>query len=241
MPYRRLPNTNRARLRALSEVVTVGRRYDDAYDLAFPYTMLEQASLLLPSYRRKVSEYEQSRSRQSENSRGCSTESKMARMYVSHFIQVLNMCVQRGEIKPETKALYGLEPDNYTVPDIASDENLSIWGKKIIEGENQRKMQGGIPIYNPPITKVCVYFDQFMDKYSNQRILQENTSRTSKSINEMNNEVDNLLLNIWNEIEKSFSNLEEEERLKRCCEYGIVYYYRKGERPEMGKVQTENV
>lgn len=239
MPYRRLPNTNRARLRALTEVVNVGRKYDDLYDLAFPYSMLEQASMLLPKYRRKVSEYEQSRSRQSENSQGCSTEAKMARMYVSHFIQVLNMCVQRGEIKAETKALYGLDPDNYTVPDIASDENLSIWGKKIIEGENQRKLQGGVPIYNPPITKVNVYYDQFMDKYSNQRILQENTSRTSKSINEMNDEVNALLLEIWNEIEKNFSTLPEKEKLKRCCEYGIVYYYRKGESPEMGKVEIK--
>lgn len=239
MPYRRLPNTNRARLRALTELVNVGRKYDDAYDLAFPYSLLEQASMVLPKYRRKVSEYEQSRTRQSENSRGCSNESKMARMYVSHFIQVLNMCVQRGEIKPETKELYGLEPENYTVPDIASDENLSIWGKKIIEGENQRKLQGGVPIYNPPITKVSVYYDLFMDKYSNQRVLQENTSRTSKGIVEMNDEVDKLLLEIWNEIEKNFSNLPEDERLKRCCEYGIIYYYRKGERPEMGKVEVK--
>lgn len=239
MPYRRLPNTNRARLRALSDVVSVGRKYDDAYALAFPYQLLEQASLLLPSYNRKVTEYEQSRSRQSENSRGCSEEARMARMYVSHFIQVLNMCVQRGEIKAETKTLYGLDPENFSVPDIASDENLSIWGKKMIEGEKQRKLQGGVPIYNPPITKVCVYFDQFMDKYSNHRVLQENTSRTSKGIAEMNSIVDDLLLEIWNEIEKHFADLPEEEKLRHCCEYGIVYYYRKGERPEMGKVNAK--
>lgn len=239
MPYRRLPNTNRARLRALTDVVNVGRKYDEEYSLAFPYTLLEQASMLLPNYSRKVTEYEQSRSQQSENSRGCSEEARMTRMYVSHFIQVLNMCVQRGEIKPEMKSLYGLEPDNYTVPDIASDENLATWGKKIIEGENQRKLRGGIPIYNPPITKVSVFYDQFMDKYSNHRVLQDNTSRTSKSIIEMNDQVDKLLLEIWNEVEKKFADLPEDERLKNCCEYGIIYYYRKGEKPGMGKVQAQ--
>ncbi|MCQ2234672.1 MAG: hypothetical protein MJZ24_08065 [Paludibacteraceae bacterium] len=239
MPYRRLPNTNRARLRALSDVVKTGRKYDDLYALAFPYTLLEQASMLLPQYETKVKEFEQSKNTQLANSRKCSAESKMARMYISHFIQVLNMCVSRGEIKAECKKLYGLDPDDNTVPDIATDDHLAEWGNKIIEGERLRKQQGGSPIYNPPITKVSVYFDQFMDKYNVHRLLQNNTNRSSKSITEMNDQVDSLLLQIWNEIEEHFSPLPLKERLQRCCEYGIVYYYRAGERPEMGKVTAE--
>jgi hypothetical protein len=36
-------------------------------------------------------------------------------------------------------------------------------------------------------------------------------------------------LNIWNQVEAQFKDLEPYERLKKCREYGIVYYYRKGE------------
>lgn len=229
MPYRKLPNTNRARLKALRAAVRVGRKYDESYQLAFPYTLLDQAGMLLPQYERKVAEYEQSRSLQSQNSRDCVNESRMARMYVSHFVQVLNMCVQRGEIKPEMKELYGLKPDDFAVPDISTDEHLAQWGRRIIDGENERKRLGGLPIYNPPITKVSVYYDTFIDKYSGVRVLQENTARSSKGIAEMNSEVDSLLLQIWNEVEKHFGELPPGPRLTSCREYGLIYYYRKGE------------
>ena len=43
-----------------------------------------------------------------------------ARMYISHFIQVLNLAVIRGEIKKEQKLLYGLDPHQHVVPDLTT-------------------------------------------------------------------------------------------------------------------------
>lgn len=230
MPYRRLPKTNQARLKALNDVLRTGTKYDEEYNLAFPYTLLDQVRQIVPQYERKMKEYNASFATQTLNSRNCSNEAKMARMYVSHFMQVLNMCIQRGEIKPDVKTLFGQDPEDLTVPDISTDEKLAVWGRKIIDGEQTRKNQGGLPIYNPTITKVAVYFDQFMDKYSGIKLFQRNTARTSQSIAEMNDQVDKLLLEIWNAVEAKFADLPEPERLMHCREYGVVYYYRKGEK-----------
>ena len=230
MPYRRLPKTNQARLRALSVVLEVGSKHDDENRLAMPYTLLDRVRQILPNYERFMKAYAASFNSQTENSRNCSNEAKMARMYVSHFMQVLNMCIMRGEIKPEVKKLFGQEVGDLTVPDISTDEKLAFWGQKVIEGENQRKMQGGLPIYNPAITKVVVFYDQFMDKYSGVKVLQKNTERNSRSIADMNEEVDSLLLEIWNAVEAKFASLPLADRLARCREYGLVYYYRKGEK-----------
>ena len=74
-----------------------------------------------------------------------------ARMYISHFIQVLNLAVIRGEIKRSQKELYKLDPKSDSLPDLTSEEGLMEWGQNIIDGENQRTAAGGFAIYNPTI------------------------------------------------------------------------------------------
>ena len=66
------------------------------------------------------------------------------RLYISHFIQVLNLAVLRDEIKPVHKELYDL-PEANVVPDLLSEAALVEWGRKIIEGEQRRTSQGGSP------------------------------------------------------------------------------------------------
>ena len=103
---------------------------------------------------------------------------KTARLYISHFIQVLNLAVLRDEIKTwRIKNIYGL-PEANVVPDLLSEAALVEWGKKIIEGEQQRTAQGGIPIYNPTIARVKVHYDIFLDSYERQKNYQALTNRS---------------------------------------------------------------
>ena len=228
MPYRRLPNTNQARLRSLQTAVNMGD-FVDMYDLAFSYKHWEEAKVLLARYERAMQEGRQCSDTQFKASKKLQEDAKIARLYVSHFIQVLNMCVQRNEIKAEYKELYGLDPDNYTVPDLNTDDGLIEWGKRIIDGEQKRLSKGGTPIYNPAIAKVRVHYDIFLENYNNQKILQNNTYRSIENITSLNDEVDKLIVNIWNEVEKKYEALSPQEKLNSCREYGLIYYYRKGE------------
>ena len=226
MPYRRLPNTNQARLRSLQKAVEMGENFD----LPFLFKVLEEVKNFLPRYEHALYAYKQCAEKQVTTNKKYQNKIKTARLYVSHFIQVFHMCVARSEIKVENKKLYGFDENSSVVPDLNSEENLLEWGRKIIEGEGQRIARGGTPVYNPAIAKVKVYYDIFAESYNDQKILQNNTSRALDTITQLNTVADNLVIEIWDLVEDHFSNLPPPERLEKCQHFGIIYYYRRGEK-----------
>lgn len=230
MPYRRLPNTDQARIRALKAVVAKGD-VCDIYDLAVSLNTLSKARSFLTRFEAAHTYYVECFERQAKAGRKHLTNAKTARLYVSHFIQVLNLAVIRAEIRVQHKEYYGLDSHNNNVPDLLSDASLAEWGKKIIEGENRRISQGGIPIYNPAIAKVRVYYDIFMESYERQKNYQRLTNRSLEALSNMRAEADSLILDIWNQVEAKYVNVSpDEKRLDLCRAYGLVYYYRTGEK-----------
>ena len=150
--------------------------------------------------------------------------------YISHFIQVLNLAVLRDEIKSVHKELYDL-PEANVVPDLLSEAALVEWGRKIIEGEQRRTSQGGIPIYNPTIARVKVHYDIFLDSYERQKSYQSATNRSLDELASMRDRADELILDIWNQVETKFQEVNPNEaRLEKCRDYGLVYYYRSNEK-----------
>lgn len=230
MPYRRLPNTDQARIRALKAVVAKGDIYN-LYDLAISLKTLTEARNFLTKFEAAQSYYSQCFERQSKAGHKHQANVKMARLYISHFIQVLNLAVIRSEVRATHKAYYGLPGDSTNVPDLSTEAALVEWGRKIIDGEAKRTSQGGIPIYNPTIAKVRVHYDIFTDSYDRQKNLQTLTSRSLDTLSAMRATADELILNIWNQVEKKFEDVSpNEKRLDLCRDYGVIYYYRTGEK-----------
>ena len=233
MPYRRLPNTDQARIRALKSAVGKGDVYNNVNELAISLNTLSEARNFLSKFEIAHNYYAQCYDNQVKESPKHQSNVKTARLYISHFIQVLNLSVLRSEVKPIHKKLYCLPIDNYNVPDLTSEAAMVEWGKRIIEGERKRTSQGGVPIYNPTIAKVKVHYDIFVDSYE-QKALQVLTNRSLEGLATMRTRADELILDIWNQVEEKFRNISPNElRLDKCRDYGVIYYYRTGEkRPE---------
>lgn len=232
MPYRRLPNTDQARLRSLHRALQKGEILD-MYDLAFTQKTLVEIKSFLPLFEKALFEYKQAHDLQVASNLKYQEKIKKARLYISHFIQVLNLAVIRNEVKAVNQEFYGLEPSTKAVPDLSSDDSLILWGNKIIEGERQRISQGGTAIYSPSIANVKVHYDIFRDAYNKQKVLQNNTARYLENIAGLRNRADDTILTIWNEVEKYFSEVENPDvKLNKCRDYGLIYYYRKGEKVE---------
>ena len=233
MPYRRLPNTDQARIRALKSAVGKGDVYNVS-ELAISLNTLSEARNFLSKFEIAHNYYAQCYDNQVKESPKHQSNVKTARLYISHFIQVLNLSVLRSEVKPIHKKLYCLPIDNYNVPDLTSEAAMVEWGKRIIEGERKRTSQGGVPIYNPTIAKVKVHYDIFVDSYERQKALQVLTNRSLEGLATMRTRADELILDIWNQVEEKFRNISPNElRLDKCRDYGVIYYYRTGEkRPE---------
>lgn len=230
MPYRRLPNTDQARIRALKVIVEKGN-FTDMYDLPFSIENFEAARDFLPKFERACSYYHHCYENQSSVSKQHQPRVKMAHLYISHFIQVFNFAVIRSEIKAVDKKLYGLSPSENNLPDLSSDQSLVDWGSKIIEGEKQRTALGGLPIYSPTIAKVRVHYDIFVDSYQQLKNCQLLTNRSLEKISLLRPEANQIILNVWNEVEAYFKDIAKtEERLDKCRNYGLVYYYRPKEK-----------
>lgn len=153
-----------------------------------------------------------------------------ARMYISHFIQVLNLAVIRGEVKAEQKELYQLDPHNHIVPDLSSEEDLLVWGENIIQGEQKRTSMGGFPIYNPAIAKVKVHYDIFKEEQMSHTLHKKVTSRVMGDVESQRKQADAIILTIWNEVEEYYKDLLPYDKLCHCKNYGVIYYYRPTEK-----------
>lgn len=231
MPYRRLPNTDKARLRALNTAQNKGEILD-MFDLAFTQKLLNEIQTFLPKFERALYEYQQGLSRQVSSNRGYQEKLKKARLYVSHYIQAMNMAVMRGEIKPSDQEFLGLTASTKSVPSLNTEQSVLNWGEMVLEGDMRRQAAGGMPIYCPSMANVRVHFERFKDAHGNQKFLKNNTSRLLDNVSELRTIGDEIILNIWNETEEKFASISNaEKRLNACREYGIIYYYRKGEEP----------
>jgi hypothetical protein len=177
MPYRRLPNTDQARLRALRAAIHQSER--QAFnDQVLSYKTIHEAKTYLGVFEKQLSQYKQMLENQVLANKKYQQIVHNARIYISHFIQVLNLAVIRGDIKKDHKIFYQLDPNVHIVPDLTTETALIQWGKAIIDGENERIRNGGLPIYNPAIAKVQVHYEVFNEYKSTQKLHQNSTSRS---------------------------------------------------------------
>ncbi len=228
MPYRRLPNTDAARLKAMRTAYQKGKELPP-FKLAFTQSTFQKLQSFLPIFEKNVAESRFTYANQIKRSKEYQQHLRKARLYLSHFIQVMNMSIQRGELPSNTRTFFGLAEDDTRLPNLNTEESILLWGEKIIQGEQERMRKGLSPITNPTVALVKVRFERFKDAYQSQKTLQKSTSRYVNELSALRKIADELITQLWNEIEQHFKDLPENDRRKECSNYGIVYVYRKNE------------
>jgi len=232
MPYRRLPNTDVARLRAIEAGLELGKR-TSLTKLAFSQQTLEKLQTFYPHFLGAIRQLNLSKQNQFDRSKEYGEIFRKAKLYLSHFLQVVNFAILRGEMKPEVIEFYGLKANSKATPPLNLEANVLTWGERIIEGEQKRIMKGGSPIYSPSIALVKVHYEEFKDAYRHQKMLQNITNRA-----ELREQADELIQTMWNEVENSMVHLSDDEKREKASEYGIVYVYRASEQKKM---EVENL
>lgn len=227
MPYRRLPKTDQARIRALKAAVESSVK-GGVFTQVLSHDSYHRAKELLQRFSNEVAVYKRCVAEQASKKGNEQYDAalKKARMYVSHFIQVLSMSIMRGEIARSKRSYYGLPENEDTVPNLFSEASVLEWGQKIIEGERRRQAEGGVPVYNPTMGRVSVVFDLYKEMHDRQQYLRDRTAEALSAISDMRYGVDELIFEIWGEVEAAFASFSGEARIKKCSEYGVIYYYR---------------
>ncbi len=228
MPYRRLPNTDAARIKALKSAYSKGQELPP-FKLAFSQNSLLKLQSFIHTLEQALLLQKQAYQLQVNNNDRYIEALKKARLYISHFIQVLNMAIIRGELPPQTRSYFGLNKDLKTLPSLKTEKEIIEFGQKIIEGESVRIREGVTCITNPTIAVVKVRYELFIDAYNFQKILQKKNRLALERLASLRVQADEIILQIWNEIEDHFKDLPEERKREEAKQYGLVYIFRKNE------------
>jgi hypothetical protein len=232
MPYRRLPTTDKARLRAMDAALNTAADRD-AGKLAFSKNTLFELKSVKSNFENHLKHYEFDLKTESEKSAGYKAAFEKAKLYVSHFIQVLFMNIEREELKKEVLSFYGLEDFEGKIPSLSSEEEILTWGKKIIQGEQKRMQNGGSPIYNPSIALVKVNVENFNEAAVFQQTLKRNTLRSYEKMQQLRKETNDFISRMWTEIEENMGNVPPKVKRQRAQEYGVVYVFRRNEKKKI--------
>jgi len=228
MPYRRLPNTDSARMKALAMAQEKGTDLPP-FKLAYSQSSFRRLQGFINKYENSLHEQKNAYSLQSARNKEYQKRFRKARLYISHFIQVVDMAIIRGELPPQTRKFYNLPEDERKLPSLLTEEEIIQVGKDLIDGEKERTLKGLSPITNPTIAVVRVHYDQFVEVYNHNQNLKKRTRRAHEELSIRRDEADELIQQIWNEVEDTFKDLPEEVRREKASNYGVVYVFRKNE------------
>ena len=235
MPYRRLPNTDVARLKALKQAFQKGKELPP-FKLAFSQTTFYKVQSFLPNFERVICLYKNNHTVTTAKSREYSSSYRKARLYISHFIQVMNMAITRGDMHPNNRIFYSINEFDTKVPELNTEAEVIKWGEQIITGEAERMRKGMTPVSNPTIAVVKVRYEQFMEAYRFKKVNQNNSVRILNEVSPLRMQADEIILNVWNEVEKTFANLPDDVMREKAAEYGLSYVYRRNEKQRLGKL-----
>ena len=240
MPYRRLPNTDNARLKALRNAHEKGKEIPP-FKLAFSQNCFRKVQSILPGFEQAINEQRGAYALHAEKNKEFQKRSKKVRLYISHFIQVVNMAIIRGELPEDTRKYFGFDKDDRKVPGLNTDEEVLEWGKKLIEGEKNRISSSQSPITNPTVAVLKVHYDKFVESHNFQKSLKLRANRAHENLIQKREEVDIIIQQAWNEVEETYNDLPEDIRREKATDYGLVYVFRKSEISGMNLFQSARV
>jgi len=239
MPYRRLPNTDSARLKAM-EIALKKSDNIPPFELVFSVATYQKLRFFYPEFKQVVEQYKETLERQVKQSKKHKDKFKKARTYISHFIQVLDFSIVRGELPIDTREVFKLDTDNIKLPQLNTDDDVIEWGNNIIKGEEERLMNGLTPIANPNIARVKVHFEDYLRIHKNQMYLQDAHNNVHDKLLILRKTADDIILALWDEIENHYSYLPSDEKRDIAKKLGVVYVNRKNEKIDFNNLNTEN-
>jgi hypothetical protein len=189
----------------------------------------------MPSFENIYQLQRQSLAKQVNSNNGYQDVVKKAKLYINHFLRVMNMAVQRGDFRKDTPEFFGLSNGHSAQPGLSTEIEIINWGKRIIDGEAARQRAGRTSVTNPTIAVVKVHYETFIDALQYQKTLHKRTNDYSCQISDLRISADDIILNIWNEVETTYINLPEDIKRKEAEVYGLVYVFRKS---ELDRIET---
>jgi len=147
----------------------------------------------------------------------------LARLFISHYIQVMFFDIERGVYPNAVKGYYGLDGNQTTLPKLSTESDITTWGDNIHNGEATLVANGYIAMVNPSAAQVKAAMIDFKTSHETQSAKVEAFDEESEDVAALLSAARELVIDIWDEVEftyrkEEFPSLRANSRL-----YGVVY------------------
>jgi len=228
MPYRRLPNTDKSRIRAMETALNENRRTNNGNSV-ISHSTVYNLELKIEDFKASLSNYKQCLEEQKEFNKIYLENFHKTRLYISHFIQIINFAIARGEYPRKIRKYYEIPVNSNTLPSLQNFEEISKWANIIISGEQLRIANGGKPFQMPSVASINMLFDRLKDENVLLQNLKRKTFNAKIKLSAIRPQIDDLIKDIWDQIENYFENYPSLILREKAKTFGIVYFYRKNE------------
>jgi hypothetical protein len=235
MPFRQLPATIISRNKVLEQ--TSQKVANTAPEqMAISSETQQRLQVKYPVFRKEIAERQEQLARQAEATLAENNQQLVLHSFVSHFIRVFNMGVERGKYAASDRLYFGLNANQNELPKLRSEQDLVTWAKNLIAGEEKRvsvaegdkKVK---PMANPSIAEVQNELDKFLNVSNKQAEEKQAFDTENKDVLDMLPEIDDLIRDIYDEVEFYYRKETAANRRKLARQWGVQYVSRSGEAP----------
>ena len=125
------------------------------------------------------------------------------------------------------------------VPATHSEAELSRWAENLITGDAMRIAQGGVAMAMPSVAQVQAAYTHYLADKADQSAKKEAYDLAQEALTALMPQARQIVKDIWNDVENTYRNDDDESRRRKAAEYGVVYVSDEavgGEEPEEGVV-----
>ncbi|PLX00374.1 MAG: hypothetical protein C0594_15770 [Marinilabiliales bacterium] len=191
--------------------------------LAYMPETFNKLATFLPVFEREVDDVKKVLNEQSETMWLKQKDLSMLRMHVKHFIKVFNFAVERSVYSPGERSYFGIDVNTENVPYIKGEAETIIWVKKIITGEKRRVDSGSVKMQNPSADEIQELFEKYQNHQKEEKVLEQKYSQTFNDISILINEADEIIKDIWDEVEFFYRKEDIQSKITQAAKYGLIY------------------
>jgi hypothetical protein len=233
MPYRDFPKSVLAKNGVL-EQATQKVANTAPGQMAISADTIATLETTYPVFRQEIAERQEQLARQAMATKAENEQQGVLYNYVSHFMQVLNLGILRGKFANTDRLYYGLNANQSDLPKLRSEHDLVSWAKNLVAGEAKRLSENegekkAKPMSNPSIGEVENELNKFIALSNAQDEEKQAFDAENKDVLDMLPAIDDLIRDIYDEVEFYYRKETAANRRKMARQWGILYVSRNGE------------
>ena len=248
MPSRRLPNTTPAVLRTFSTAHTAWLNTTVPAERAIAaeqFALLDLAATpasLQSRFIKESSDVDIAQAGQAPLTSDLTQKAARLTMVVSHFHQVLDLGISRGDFRGGARSYYGRDVSASAVPDLSTYDAVADAAQKIVDGEAARKTAeaaGFRPMALPTAAEVAAQLAAFTAARNLAQQAQVKTDRERADVTALYPQAQALAVDLCDTVEFFYRKEPDPATFRaKCSRWGVVYFYEPNVTPAPGPGPT---